>query len=820
MKKKLLLLAPALIAMMVAGCSTGGNSSSSSNQSASTSDSSSSSEVISSETSTTTSSEEVKKDFVDVTFVDVTVTYDGAAHILGEVSGAPSGTTIVYTGRETHTNAGVYQATAKLSKEGYNDKELTAKLTINKGTITGVTFENGEFEYDGTAHSISVTGTIPDSATVTYSSDVSGVTNSAIEIGVYNITATIKDNNYNVLNLNATLTIKVNDDERYLKWSDDTLFFQNALHDNLLYSYNATDSNLLKVSGDNAVDIVATTNDNVVYVSKSLVSSSIKKATYDSVGPSVSTTTLLSKKARYVQYGDANTLYYVVNGLTQAKSGIYKADVSGEDPVITCLSVGKAKYLQLVDNNLYFADGNNGDKLSSISITGTNQTRSLVVDEKINNLHYEDGVFYYTVNNLQGDYIERYTVSNGRRKLTTDAGIDFAIIGDNLYYINVDKFSTAIWGDGVYKVNKSPIVDYSLPGTKVVESEKGLCSLTTDGSHLYYYDMDGYKLIEAQSDGTFVKDILDGFVKPEDPTPTSFGGDMETYNNKIYYLDIWDDKTLHSYNPQTGANVRLTANKVDNFSIVGDQLYLNMVSYLVNNDTYTYNLTTGGELTLLNANDGNDFVSDDTYLYYAQDNGSGVATSIRRTNLSTLVDEEIYNRGVSNLRLIGNKLYFIDNNKIYSMDTSTLEVLEVKPNGASVHTTVFDSDGTNLYYREMYGALKTNKRLSRYNLSTGEYAVMAQTDTDPITIVYHEGYVYYYNDVTSASKNGIFRVAKDVTSETAGSVVLACNSTYYATTFTFLNSDIYFLNYKTGGLFGDSHIYKTDLTGAEPVKVA
>ena len=837
-------------------------------------------------------SDPAKQDFAGVSFESTTYTYDGNPHILGEVNGAPAGTTITYTGREEHTDAGTYDATAKLMKDGYNDKTLSATLTINKANITGITFEsqsitydgqqhyltitgtlpkngdvqytnNGpfvdagvysakavvkapnyndlslnasltinkanfsgiefkdaEFEYDGNPHSISITGTLPSTSTVTYTSDTAGMTNTATDVGEYNVTATITDKNFNSLVLTAKLTIKADDDERFLKWSGDTLFFQNAIHDNLLYAYNVADDKLLKASGDNAVDMIEYDDDSIVFISKSLISSSIKTATYDTTKQTVDLSTAHSARARYVQYGGSNIVYYVVNGLTQAKSGIYKADLSGEDAVVTCLSVGKAKFLTLVGNKLYFADGDNGYKFSSISTSGENQTRTLVVDEKINNLYYNNGVFYYTVNNLLGDYIERYSASTGRRKLTSDAGIDFCFIGSDLYYINVDKLNTAIWGEGIYKVSASPIADNNNAGTKVLESAKGLCSLVTDGTNLYYYDMDGYKLIKADINGNYISNILEGFVRPEDPTPTSFGGDMEEYNGLLYYLDIWDEKSLHYYNPQTKANVRLTANKVDNFSIIGDTLYMNMVSKLVNNDTYRFGLKTGGEPELINKNDGSDFLSDGTYVYYAQNNAVGAKPAIRRTNLQTLEDTEVYNKGVSNLRMVNGKLCFIDGYQIFSMDLTSLATTEIKPNNKSVHTTVFDTDGTTIFYREMYSVAYALKRVSRYNVATNAYTEMATDKTDPVSIVYHDGYVYYYTDTTTAADNGLYRVSATSTSTSQGTCVLACNSTYYATTFTFIGNKIYFLNYITGGLFGDSRIYELPISGGEPVKVA
>ena len=893
MKRKALLIVVASLLMVGCGAKPVEQPSSSNVQPSVSSEPapSSSSEKESSSAQPSTS-EVQKQEFTGVSFNDLKVTYDGNPHILAEVSGAPAGTNITYTGREEHTDAGTYEASAKLSKDGYNDKTLSAKLIIEKANITGITFEsqnitydgaehtltingtlpkNGEvqytnngpfvdagvysaravvkapnyndltlnasltinkanftgiefkdaeFEYDGNPHSISIIGTLPSTSTVTYTSDVAGVTNSATDIGDYNVTATITDKNFNTLVLNAKMTIKTEDDERFLKWSGDTLFFQNAIHDNLLYAYNVADNKLLKASGDNAVDMIEYADDSIMFVSKSLISSSIKTATYDTTKQGVDLSSALSARARYVQYGGSNIVYYVVNGLTQAKSGIYKADLSGEEPAITCLSVGKAKFLTLVGSKLYFADGDNGYKFSSISTNGTNQNRTLVVDEKINNLYYNNGVFYYTVNNLLGDYIERYTTTNGRRKLTSDAGIDFCVIGSDLYYINVDKLNTAVYGEGIYKVSASPIADNNNAGTKVVESNKGICSLITDGINLYYYDMDGYKLIKADTNGNYISNILEGFVRPEDPTPTSLGGDLEEYNGLLYYLDIWDEKSLHYYNPQTKANVRLTANKVDNFSIIGDVLYMNMVSNLVNNDTYRFNLKAGGEPELVNKNDGSDFLSDGEYVYYAQNNAVGAKTAIRRTNLTTLVDEEVYNKGVSNLRMVNGKLCFIDGYQIFAMDLASKATSEIKPNNKSVHTTVFDTDGTTIYYREMYSVAYALKRLSRYNVATNTYTEMATTSTDPVAIVYHDNYVYYYTDTTSAADNGLYRVSATSTSTDKGTCVLATNSTYYASTFTFVNGKIYFLNYITGGLFGDSRIYELPISGGDPVKVA
>ena len=139
-------------------------------------------------------------DFEDVYFDSKTLTYDGDAHILDEVRGAPEGTNIVYTGREYFTNVGTYTASALLTKDGYNDKTLTATLKITNASFSNITFEGATFEYDGEEHSIYVSGA-PSFATVKYTN------NGKKSVGTYTVTATISAPNYNNLTLTAILKI-------------------------------------------------------------------------------------------------------------------------------------------------------------------------------------------------------------------------------------------------------------------------------------------------------------------------------------------------------------------------------------------------------------------------------------------------------------------------------------------------------------------------------------------------------------------------------------------------------------------------------------
>jgi len=646
------------------------------------------------------------KSFSGISFANSSVDYDGNPHKLEIVGTLPEGANVNYSSSETPlhdneaTDAGVYHIAAELTKENYQTLTLNATLTIGKIPFGNVTFENRSFEYDGNAHSITITGNVPAGATVTYSSeDTPNKDNYATDVGEYSIRAAIKEKNHNDLVLDAVLNITASDAERFMIPNGNNLFFQNAIDDDKLYVADLSSNELTKISNDRARDMIPF-GEGMMFVSQSLASS-IKSVVPAS--EAFERELIHTKNARYIQKDEGNIIYYAHNGLTNESSGIYKFDYTDSDnPIETLLSVGKAKYLKLVDSKLYFADGTNEWKLSSINTSGIEQTRTLVVDEKINCLISEGDVLFYTVNNLLGDYLERYNISAGlRKKLTSDAGASLTIVGNYIYYINVDLLSSAIIGDGIYRVNKAPVAENSNPGTKVIAAgEQGFCSLISDGgTKLYYYDVDGYKLISYNIDTEESANLLEGFVKPEDPAPMSIsdGLSIQSYAGVIYYLDLWDERTLHQYNPVTKANIRITSNKVASFSIIGDEMYFNLVTRLVNNDTYKMNLKVGSEPELINVNSGFDFVQLGDYIYYSMDNAAGAATAIHRFNIETYTDEEMHAKGVSNLRVAGGKLLFIDGYQIFNLDPSTKVVTEIKAGTKSVHTTAFDTDGTFIY---------------------------------------------------------------------------------------------------------------------------
>lgn len=140
-------------------------------------------------------------DITGVTFEDLTVVYDGNQHEINVTDSLPRGVSVSYTSNKA-TSAGEYTATATLTGKNYNKLTLTAKLTITKADIIGVTFEDATFDYDGSEHRIKVEGSLPRGVHVSYTS------NKATAVGEYAATATLTGEGYNTLTLTAKLTIK------------------------------------------------------------------------------------------------------------------------------------------------------------------------------------------------------------------------------------------------------------------------------------------------------------------------------------------------------------------------------------------------------------------------------------------------------------------------------------------------------------------------------------------------------------------------------------------------------------------------------------
>lgn len=149
-----------------------------------------------------------KADITGIVFSGGEFTYDGEEKKI-EIEGTlPEGVSVSYSGN-VQTEIGEYPVTATLSGDNYNTLTLPAVLIIKKAEsteepkdFTGITLESCEFTYDGTVKSLSLTGELPEEASVTFAG------NDKINAGEYKVVAVLSAEGYNTLTLEATLKIK------------------------------------------------------------------------------------------------------------------------------------------------------------------------------------------------------------------------------------------------------------------------------------------------------------------------------------------------------------------------------------------------------------------------------------------------------------------------------------------------------------------------------------------------------------------------------------------------------------------------------------
>ena len=147
-------------------------------------------------------------DMSGITFADGNFTYDREAHSIAISGTLPSGVSVSYD-VSYKVNAGEYTVTATFTGDSANYNAIpvmTAKLTIAKADydMSDITFEGGSFTYDGQAHSLVISGTLPTGVSVTYAG------NDKTNAGEYTVTATFTGDsaNYNAIpDMTAKLTI-------------------------------------------------------------------------------------------------------------------------------------------------------------------------------------------------------------------------------------------------------------------------------------------------------------------------------------------------------------------------------------------------------------------------------------------------------------------------------------------------------------------------------------------------------------------------------------------------------------------------------------
>ncbi len=721
MKKKILFLIPALLGMFLSACNSGGASTTSSNNESSS--------------GTESEGDPTKSDFTDAVFESATYTYDGQPHILAEVSGAPEGTNIIYTGREEYVNAGTYNATAKLVKDGYNDKTLNATLTINKATITGITFASATYTYDGNPHTIEIAGTLPTGGSVKYTNN--GPHTNA---GTYNATAVISAPNYNDLTLNATLTIGKATFTGYT-YESKSVTYDGAEHIN--------DVQLVGTLPDGT-----TVKEEVKDSNGEVVTSAIEVGTYDYTctvtNSNFNTLTLTAqlkikaeKKDMPVFVGSDGTIYFA-NGL---HNGYLYSLAESELKLIDYSS--PKEFNKYNSSSALFIAGST--LLNSVKEVKSGATSVLYTDSNIDDfVKQSDTVYYYSSNALKaaksGIYKVDATDSSNEpvvTKIFEGKSDNLAIYGGNLYFTNGNDHNY------LYKMNlstnvaslvmKEKVHEYTINSNRLYCTVNGLVNdyigyldlssssteptkltnaagefLTVKNGYLYYNYTDLFSVIDSSVKGIWRISTSGGEPEQLLANDGVNGFDVES-STSLVYIDA-NDLHLYRYNTSTKKSTDL----LDGF-VAPESTPLNTGGQTISLGTKIYYLNMYAGKTL--------YVYDES--------------TKRNSQLTTNKVEDFY---IYNGIMYFNQVTMLTNNDLYAVNLTMGGEAE-KINSNDVRNMI--SDGTYLYATH-YNWAGVAGGMSRMKLDGTEYVKFSEVNgAKNLTI--KDGKLYYINCDTGAT---------------------------------------------------------------------
>lgn len=244
--------------------------------------------------------------------------------------------------------------------------------------------------------------------------------------------------------------------------------------------------------------------DGKVYFSNSADSNCLYSMNVDESKPK----RLTSMGVKYIN-GAGNHLYFYmdstkksgnVTGLGAASNqyGIYRCELTGKNQ--TCLLRDFCGELQLCGKYIYYQSKPDGGTLNKIRVDKKDKT--LVANEMISPVCYQDGIIYYS--GVTNDHAIHAMGVNGRNVNTVvQAGFCFFPVVANgyVYYLNGDS-NYSLWRTSLYTGQQELLVSDRMD------------SFTTDGQYIYYAHTNGdaSSLRRCDMDGNNIYILYNGVV--------------------------------------------------------------------------------------------------------------------------------------------------------------------------------------------------------------------------------------------------------------------------------------------------------------------
>ena len=664
------------------------------------------------------------------------------------IQNLPEGVTIKNYLNNSKTNAGTYTASVTFNYDTLNHNEPKVKdllWEIKKANITGIQFDDVTVEYDSKFHSITPIGNFPPNSKITITYNGIEV-NSVSEVGTYNVKMIIENENYNTYEANAILKIISTEEQLYVTKFNDKIYFQNNLDSNKLYVIDG--SNIKKVNND--IPKYFVTNGNTLYYYSSSLFSRVIKS-YNG-----STSSRLTDSSGEYLACDGTYLYYSVNNLlfNTDKNGIYKFSLTSNQDEPIRIVKDKAKYLTYYDGYIYYSNTSDGGKLYKIS-TSSNEADSgtLIWEEKVSYIVEDNGVLYFNstktiIGANVASSIRKYNISSNQViKLTIDNGSYLTKIGNYIYYVNKDKITSEIFGDGIYKINSQFTEDNNSIGTRVISCEdgNGYSSLTSNGTKLYFYKLNDKHLYCYDTLTDSEVDLLDNFVMPVEEVTSTGYAKLAEYNGEIYYTNPLDDGCLYKYSLITKQKYKVLSNSVSNVYFYNGYMYYS--TYIsVQYAFWRMNLSTN-EVTKISTSRCDNLIFDGDYIYYEK---VGIAQTYSNKIMKMKLDgsdvQEVYsdkNLGVKSLVKDGNYLYFTINPRLSKKYLYRYNLTLNKVEDLKLRADYFIINNGNIYFNNI-----GDKTLCVYNISTKGTKVLAQ-NIDINNMIIMGNYIYYSSTETN-----------------------------------------------------------------------
>ncbi len=702
------------------------------------------------------------------------------------------------------------------------------KTPVSK-VFEGIAFPDKTVTYDGTEHTLAVTGTLPSGTTVVYENE------KGTNAGTYSAKVTLSKEGYTTLSLTATLTIN-KADFTGITFPDKTVTYDGTEHVLAIAGTLPSGASVVyenekgtNAGTYNASVTITKENYNPLTLTAKLV---IEKATFaeELITFSDNTVEYDGLAHSLIIVGDVPsgcTVVYTYNGevrdsVTDGGEYVVVATVSGQNyharrytATLTIKTTEKQLWSVIVGNAVYFQNPLDNDTLYKYEAGAI----SKVSNDEANYLTAYGNDLYFTSKGLLGSNIKKLdtasAISSSNPSAVYSANAQYLTISNGWVYFAINS----LFGgekNGIYRYSLSAAED-----TLATQIYQGNASwLCVDGNTLYFVEGSSkgklYSIpVSGGSASEYKGDLLNGKTVTE----------MIVSNNALY-LNIGSATSgyaLHRIDLSSGTITKLTCDAGKNLTVVGNTLYY------INADLLTSSVLGKGVYKVLTSASGSlpgtklvdeqvyALTGDGTNLYYYRNANkhlmcyhiaSGTATDVMEGFVPI---DNTYVMGYAETKEYNGEIYYINNrdggaiykyNPItkgnfkviadacadfwfhdgyifyskYSLTNYDLYKLELKSGSEPVRVSknridALFFDGDYIYFVDNGATANRLKRVPNTSIDFDTDAVQIGKDNvNYRTILVLNGRVYYCTNPTIMQKKFCY-IAVDASEKTAGTEI-------------------------------------------------